>query len=53
MCFTSSVLVAQVGEPPDIPQADDLSRHGQQELRLAGPLAPVVQDLLVFLIIGG
>lgn len=41
--FTSSILVAKVREPPDVSQADDLPRHGQEELSLAGPLAPGMQ----------
>lgn len=38
--FTSSVFIAEVGKPPDIAQSDDLPGHRQEELGLAGPLAP-------------
>lgn len=44
--FTSSVLVAEVREPPHVAQADDLSRHGQEELSLASPLAPGMQAII-------
>ena len=38
--LTSPIFVAQVWEPPYIPQADDLSGHSQEVLQLAGPLSP-------------
>lgn len=44
--FTSSVLVAEVRKPPHVAQADDLPRHGQEELSLAGPLAPGMQAVI-------
>lgn len=44
--FTSSVLVAEVREPPYVAQADDLPRHSQEELSLARPLAPGVQAVV-------
>lgn len=37
--LTSTVLVAKIREPPHVPEADDLSCHGQQELYFTGPLA--------------
>lgn len=40
MRLTSSIFVAQIWEPPYIPQAYDLSGHSQEELQLAGPLSP-------------
>lgn len=37
--FTSSIFVAEVREPPDVSQTDDLPGYGQKELSLGGPLA--------------
>ena len=38
--LTSSIFIAQVGEPPHVSQPYDLPGHGQQEFKLVGPLAP-------------
>lgn len=38
--LTSSIFVAQIGETPNIPEANDFSSHGEQKLRLVGPFLP-------------
>ena len=38
-CLTSSVLVAEVGEAPDVAQADRVPHDAEQEVQLATPLA--------------
>lgn len=35
--LTSSILVAQVGEPPDVGEVDSEANHGQQEVDLLPP----------------
>lgn len=40
--LASSVLVAEVGKPPNVAQPDDLSSHRQDELDLVVPHAPLV-----------
>lgn len=40
--LTSSILVAEVGEPPDVAQPDDLSGHRQDKLDLIVPLPPLI-----------
>lgn len=41
--FTSSIFVAEIRKPPDVAQPDNLPRHCQEELGLAGPLPSGVQ----------
>lgn len=36
--FTSSVLVGQIWESPDIPQADSIADGGEEVLFLTGPV---------------
>ena len=45
--LTSSILVAEVREPPDVAEADDLPGDGQEELDLVVPVAPLMVLLLV------
>lgn len=44
---TSSVGVGAVGETPDIAQAHAVANAGQQEVQLAGPVAPVCGEIHV------
>lgn len=44
--LTSSVLIAKVGETPDIPQANNFSSHWKNKLNLVAPLTPVCHFLL-------
>lgn len=37
--LTSSILVAQIWEPPHVSQADDLPSDSQEELEFVGPLS--------------
>lgn len=46
--LTSAVLVAEVGEAPDVSQADDLPSHRQDVLQLVVPL-PSLQGLVLLL----
>lgn len=46
--LTSTVLVAEVGEAPDISQANDLPSHGQDILQLVVPLT-TLQGLVLLL----
>lgn len=39
---SASVLVAEVGKPPDVPQTDGVSHAGHEEVQFAGPLSPAV-----------
>ena len=45
--LTSTVLPAQVREPPDVPQADGVAHARQQEVKLPLPAAPVGGLLLL------
>lgn len=45
--LTSPVFVAQIWEPPQVPQPDQGSCHGQQELHFVRPLAAVQQLILL------
>lgn len=40
--LTSSILVAQVWEPPNVPQTYNLSSHRQDKLDLVVPVAPLI-----------
>lgn len=51
--LTSSILAAQVREPPDVPQADGVAHARQQEVKLALPGAPVREYFLLLLAIWG
>lgn len=44
MCvfLTASILEAQVGKPPNVAKANDLSSYGQNELPLVGPLSSLL-----------
>lgn len=42
---TSSILVAEVREPPDVSQTYNLSHHSQEVLSFARPLAPVMKTV--------
>ena len=48
--LTSTILVAEVGEAPDISQADDLPSYGQDVLQLVVPL-PSLQGLVLLLLL--
>ena len=48
--LTSPVFVAEVGEPPDVAQPDDLPGHGQHKLHLVVPLASILHLLPGFLV---
>lgn len=39
---TSTVFVAQVGEPPNIPRSDDRPHDRQDELGFGAPLSPLL-----------
>ena len=39
--LTSSISEAEVGEPPDVAQADGVAHHGEEEVQLAAPLLPL------------
>ena len=45
--LTSPVLVAQIGEPPEVSQSDQGPCHRQHELQLVRPLAAVQQLVLL------
>lgn len=44
--LTSAVPVAQVGESPDVPGPDYGPHHGQDELCLVPPVAPLLQGFV-------
>ena len=44
--LTSPVFVAEVGEPPDVAQPNDLPGHGQHELHLVAPLLSLQGTIL-------
>lgn len=50
VALTSTVLVAEVGEAPDISQADNLPSHRQDVLQLVVPL-PSLQGLVLLLLL--
>ena len=39
---TSPILVAEIGEPPDISQADGVSQATKEEVELSGPVAALL-----------
>lgn len=41
--LTSSIFVAQIGEPPEVSQSNQGPCHSQQELQLVRPLAAIQQ----------
>lgn len=45
--LTSSVLVAEIWEPPHVAESDDLSGHREHELQLTAPLAALVHGARV------
>lgn len=45
--LTSSVLVAEIWEPPHVAESDDLTGHREHELHLAAPLAALVHGARV------
>lgn len=47
---TSTILVAEVGEAPDISQADNLPSHRQDVFQLVVPL-PSLQGLVLLLLL--
>ena len=46
--LTSPILLAQVGEPPNVSKSDAVAEEGEEELEGVAPLRPVarVQGLL-------
>ena len=44
--LTSPVFVAEVGEPPDVAQPDNLPSHGQHKLHLVAPLVSLQGAIL-------
>lgn len=49
--LTSTILVTEVREPPDIPQANDLSSHRQYVFQLVVPLASFQCSILLFFLL--
>ena len=46
---TSSILVAEVGEPPDVAQTHGIAHHGQNELQLVSPYRPLANSAFLLL----
>lgn len=43
ICLTSSIFVAQIGEPPEVSKSNQCPCHSKQELQLVCPLSTVQQ----------
>ena len=48
LCSLTSMLVAEVGEPPDIAESNGVAEAGEEEVALVAPRAPL--HLLLVLI---
>ena len=41
LCFLTSMLVAEVGEPPEVAESNGESEAGEEEVALVAPRAPL------------
>ena len=41
LCSLTSMLVAEVGEPPDIAESNGIAEAGEEEVALVAPRAPL------------
>ena len=50
LSFLTSMLVAEVGEPPDIAESNGVAEAGEEEVALVAPGAPLCLLLIVIVV---